>query len=225
MLYNYIKQKIKTIYVNKYSEFPNSIIIFQRKNNKGKETKIFLSCKKNNKNLIYLIIPNIEEENKHRDMNTKSFDTNDFEINSFCHFQINSDNHDDNTAKCSKGDKNYENEINANIIFIYDNQENNDANNIDYFLAGGYDIKTNKSMIKLYKIISENNSFEVRLKDILNINLENIDDFVGPIINIVQANDNNILATTSNGNIHSFSSKYIFEKKWIFQFNYLNFWI
>ena len=185
------------------------LLYFKEKTIREKKQKYLSLAKKNNENIILLIIPNIEEENRHRDMDMQSFDTNNFEISSFCHFQINSDNQDDSTDNCSKGDKIYENEINANIIFIYDNQENNDANNFDYFLAGGYDIKTNKSIIKLYKIISENNPFEVRLKDILNINLENIDDFVGPITNIIQTNDKNIFATTSNGNIHSFSSKYI----------------
>lgn len=85
------------------------------------------------------------------------------------------------------------------------NDENNKKDN-DYFLVGGYDSINNQGLIKLYKIIYDNNHIEnVKIEFMQNVS--NLSMFKFPINCIIQSSKNGeIIASSWDGTVNLFTS-------------------
>ena len=203
-------KKIKGYFFSTYSYSLSEI-----RNNKNKEeTKILFACKKynyiKNKNGILLIIPYLKNG---REMFDYFYETGNFEVYCICQISNKKEEsnnkqtknlHRINTQKSSEINSN-SSQINNNIIRIthYDNVE------ISYFLAGGFDIIKKHPLIKLYKLSIIKRIFkekiEIEIEFIQDIEVENGENYVGPIICIIQSdNFRNILAVDLNGVIHTY---------------------
>ena len=80
----------------------------------------------------------------------------------------------------------------------------------DYVLVGGFDSEKYKGCIKLFKIIYDDISFKNKTEFIQDI--EVYDKIKGPVSCIIQEKyslDKNILVSSWDGNIYSFSGPYI----------------
>ncbi len=148
-------------------------------------------------------------------MTSEFYDTIDFEIYSFCHFQINLDNNSDNSTRNKSKKSNNDKYIDNSEIVISvgdDVKKNNEDNIIEYFLASGININTKKLIMILYKLIFNNKLYKIQFEEIQKLELNNIESNDGPFTNIIQAknkNNNNIFITNQGEKIHLF--QYIFK--------------
>ena len=158
-----------------------------KSNNKPNDNKILLcACKKylkKQKNGI-LLINNINEifSNKKKEKYLKFYNTNNFEVHCFCQLSI--------------------------LAELYILKNSNVFLKTVYFLVGGFDNKKRKGIIKLFKIIKEENEI-YNIKMIQDINIEDekgsFKGFNKPISCITQSNVGNILITCWDGNVYSLS--------------------
>ena len=143
--------------------------------------KKYLKCQRNGILLVNINVKNGEKET----MKYFFYDTGFFEIYCFCQ------------------------------IFILDKTNNKvlDDKKIiigtDYFLVGGFEKKKGKGIIKLYKIINNQNFLETKIEFIQDITFgknNKFKGFKGPITNIIQTKNNgHLLITCWDGNVYLFS--------------------
>ena len=179
-------------YSFKTSRYNLSLISIPSKYKKNEDDKLlFCACKKyikGSKNGILLL--KLEIHNQIIVVKDKKFlNTKNFEVHCFCPIMKN------------------------NKIVI----ETNNIIEADYIFVGGFDSDTKEGTIKLYKIIYNEDYKKINLEFITNIsfekykennenNLEEFKGFRGDINCIIQTKDNeNILMSSSDGNIYSFS--------------------
>ena len=161
----------------------NGLALIPREENKSKNKILLCACKKylkNQKNGILVV--NIELNDNIIIRKYHLYNTKEFEV--YCLCQI----------------KNINNE---NIL-------NNIGEYTDYFLVGGFNKRKKKGIIKLYKVIFDNNNFNNKIEyieDIFIDNNNNFKGFKGPISCIVQDNSGNFIITCWDGNVLLFSLK------------------
>ena len=156
----------------------------QEKEEKESSQKILLSaCKKyikKQKNGILLIKMDLKND----EFSNIFYDTGNFEVMCFCQIL--------NVQKTGY--------IFKNDVIVY---------NTEYFLAGGFNKKKGKGVIKLYKIIYNDNFLETKIEYIQDIEPELKDDFKGfnkPISCIIHSKKTgNLYISCWNGNIYSFN--------------------
>ena len=156
----------------------------QEKEVKESSHKILLSaCKKyikKQKNGILLIKMDLKND----EFSNIFYDTGNFEVMCFCQIL--------NVQKTGY--------IFKNDVIVY---------NTEYFLAGGFNKKKGKGVIKLYKIVYNDNFLETKIEYIQDIEPELKDDFKGfnkPISCIIQSKKTgNLYISCWNGNIYSFN--------------------
>jgi hypothetical protein len=159
----------------------NGLALIPREENKSKNKILLCACKKylkNQKNGILVV--NIELNDNIIIKKYHLYNTKEFEV--YCLCQI----------------KNINNE---NIL-------NNIGEDTDYFLVGGFNKRKKKGIIKLYKVIFDNNNFNNKIEyieDIFIDNNNNFKGFKGPISCIVQDNSGNFIITCWDGNVLLFS--------------------
>ena len=152
--------------------------------------KILLcACKKylpQQKNGILLI--NISGLKGGGTLKMQFYNTKDYEVYCFCPILI----------------VNNENPINGEI----NNKEKIKLINTDYFLVGGFDIEKAEGIIRLYKVIYEENIDDIKIEYIQDINIEEkngFEGFDGPISCIIQSTIiGNIIVTCWDGNVYLF---------------------
>ena len=204
------KKKINKINLYFFSKYSNSISEIPNARNE-KETKILFACKeynsKKNKNGILLIIPYLKDS---LEMVKYFYPTDNFEVYCFCPIankkeeannNLTKNRHRINTQKNTE-DNSYSGQINNNRIRI-----NRYYNTIEFshFLAGGFDIKQKKPLIKLYRLSFNNTTLEPEIEKIQDIEIENKENCNRPIIRIMQSeNFGEILAINSNGDIQAY---------------------
>ena len=106
-----------------------------------------------------------------------------------------------NTQKNTE-DNSYSGQINNNRIRI--NRYYN-AVECSRFLAGGFDNKQKKPLIKLYRLSFNNITLEPEIEKIKDIEIKNKENCNGPIICIMQSeNFGEILAINSNGDMQAY---------------------
>ena len=161
-------------------------------NNKLDYKVLLCACKKYNnerKNGILLILLNYINIRQKLDISYKYFyDTGNFEVFCFCQI-VNINN---------------ENPINGNIF----EKENIKIINTNYFLVGGFHKDRRQGMIKLFKLVY-NNNFEnikiVYIQDIKFVNNNEFKGFDGPISSIIQSEIfGNIMVSCWDENIYLF---------------------
>ena len=195
IIFNKISKKFTEIkgYSFLLSKNNLSIISIPDKYNKTKNDKLlFCACKKyfnSQKNGILLLKLKIIDNSISETY--KIFDsTGNFEVHCFCNiFKVNNNNKTDNMKK--------------------------EIENTEYILIGGYDINKRKGLIKLYKIIYNEDIERIKIeyiqdiqigKDIKNINSKSFKGFKKPITCIKQSEENeNLLISSFDGNIYLFS--------------------
>ena len=204
------KNKIKKINLYFFSKYLNSISEIPNARNE-KETKILFACKeynsKKNKNGILLIIPYLKDS---LEMVKYFYPTDNFEV--YCFYPIENkkeeannnltkNRHRINTQKNTE-DNSYSGQINNNRIRI--NRYYN-AVECSRFLAGGFDNKQKKPLIKLYRLSFNNITLEPEIEKIKDIEIKNKENCNGPIICIMQSeNFGEILAINSNGDMQAY---------------------
>ena len=166
-----------------FNTSPNSLILIEHKfkNNNKKDKNVNESIK-----LLLCGCTKYLREQKNgilivapnqKKIKNNFYETGDFEVFCFCLLQKN------NTM----------------------NDENNKKDN-DYFLVGGYDSINNQGLIKLYKIIYDNNHIEnVKIEFMQNVS--NLSMFKFPINCIIQSSKNGeIIASSWDGTVNLFTS-------------------
>ena len=166
-----------------FNTSPNSLILIEHKfkNNNKKDKNVNESIK-----LLLCGCTKYLREQKNgilivapnqKKIKNNFYETGDFEVFCFCLLQKN------NTM----------------------NDENNKKDN-DYFLVGGYDSINNQGLIKLYKIIYDNNHIEnVKIEFMQNVS--NLSMFKYPINCIIQSSKNGeIIASSWDGTVNLFTS-------------------
>ena len=168
----------------------NGLCLIESTNIKLDNKILLCACKKYNeerKNGILLIYLNYIDLKKKLDISYKYFyDTGSFEV--FCFCQISNVNN--------------ENPINGNIF----ENENIKIINTNYFLVGGFHFVRRQGMIKLFKIVYNNNFQNLKILNIQDIKFENNNEFKGfdgPISSITQSKMfGNIIVSCWDGNIY-----------------------
>ena len=165
-----------------------SIISIPDKYNNTKNNKIlFCACKKyikTQKNGILLLKLNIKDDDIK--IYKTFYSTGNFEVYCFC-----------NISKFN----------NSNNIFGKENENSY----TEYTLIGGYDSYKKKGLIKLYKIIYNEDIEKIKLEYIQDISIKNTNSkpfkgFKDPIYCMIQSKkDGNILIISYDGKIYSFS--------------------
>ena len=196
IIYNRIKKKI--VHEIKHYSFtlsPNNLCLISKeekvdlegkdeKDEKESNHKILLSaCKKyikKQKNGILLIKMDLKND----EFSNIFYNTGNFEVMCFCNIL--------NVQKTGY--------IFKNDVIIY---------KTEYFLAGGFNKKKGKGVIKLYKIIYKDNFLDSKIEYIQDIEPEMKDNFKGfnkPISCIIQSRKTgNLLISCWDGNIYSFT--------------------
>ena len=181
VLYNRLRRLI-IFGINGYSFIISSNGLSKIKKNEN--ITLLCACKKyikGQKNGILII--NYENGDKPK-INHFFYDTKNFEVYCFCQIFIK--------------DETY------NRILV----EKMEAIETDYFLVGGFELKRNKGMIKLYKIIYNKKFTETKIEYIQDIEIDqnnNFKGFKGPISSILQSKKNgNLLITSWDGNVYLF---------------------
>ena len=158
----------------------NGLSLISSKENKNK--LLLCACKKyisGQKNGILLV--NIQSEEKIK-ISYKFYNTNNFEVYCFCPIFVIKKN---------------------NNIF----EENKIKTKTDYFLVGGFESNKSKGIIKLYKIIYNQNFSKNKIEFIQNVainNNNNFKGFKGPISSIIQSSKGDIIITSWDKNIYLF---------------------
>ena len=98
----------------------------------------------------------------------------------------------------------------CNILYIINEDNSIDSYNTDYFLVGGFDQLIGKGVIKLYKLIYDDD-YQNKIEYIQDITFENdnngFNGFNGSVTCITQSkNTGELLITCSNGNVDLFSA-------------------
>ena len=166
-----------------FNTSPNSLILIEHKfkNNNKKDKNVNESIK-----LLLCGCTKYLREQKNgilivapnqKKIKNNFYETGDFEVFCFCLLQKNNTMSDENNKK--------------------DN---------DYFLVGGYDSANNQGLIKLYKIIYDNNHIEnVKIEFMQNVS--NLSMFKFPINCIIQSSKNGeIIASSWDGTVNLFTS-------------------
>ena len=166
-----------------FNTSPNSLILIEHKfkNNNKKDKNVNESIK-----LLLCGCTKYLREQKNgilivapnqKKIKNNFYETGDFEVFCFCLLQKNNTMSDENNKK--------------------DN---------DYFLVGGYDSINNQGLIKLYKIIYDNNHIEnVKIEFMQNVS--NLSMFKYPINCIIQSSKNGeIIASSWDGTVNLFTS-------------------
>ena len=166
-----------------FNTSPNSLILIEHKfkNNNKKDKNVNESIK-----LLLCGCTKYLREQKNgilivapnqKKIKNNFYETGDFEVFCFCLLQKNNTMSDENNKK--------------------DN---------DYFLVGGYDSINNQGLIKLYKIIYDNNHIEnVKIEFMQNVS--NLSMFKFPINCIIQSSKNGeIIASSWDGTVNLFTS-------------------
>lgn len=190
IIYNVTKNKI--IYEAKNYSFtisPNNLCLISIEKNKEKAEKesnlnlLFVACKKykkNQKNGILLI----KIDKKNEAFSNIFYNTKNFEVFCFCHIL---------------------NVIQTGYIFKNDVE----IHDTDYILVGGFDKAKGKGIMKLFKLlIDENNFLNTKLEYIQDIEMKykNNESFKGPISSICQSKKKgNLLISCWDGNIYLFT--------------------
>ena len=142
--------------------------------------------RKDDKNGILLL--KIKLSNDKGEKFEKFYDTKNFEVYCFCPIL--------ETGKKSYLEKN----------------DKAQANETEYFFVGGFDLDKNEGIIKLFKVIYDNEIEKIEIKYIRNIIVKKIlgskgryfEGFKGPISCIIQSSTGEILVTCYDGNVYSF---------------------
>ena len=149
------------------------------------ENKILLcACKKYlryQKNGILLINISLEENNNIKKI---FYNTRNFEVYCFCQINI----------------------LDKSNNYIF--EENIITHDTAYFLVGGFEKNKNRGMIKLFKILDNENFLETKIEYIQDIGIEKTSEFKGfkwPINHIIQKKKKlNLLISSMDGNIYVF---------------------
>ena len=199
IIYNRIKKKI--VYEIKNYSFtlsPNNLCLISKEEKVDKEEKekkyeneekessqkiLLAACKKyikSQKNGILLIKMDLKSD----EFSSIFYDTGNFEVMCFCHIL--------NVQKTGY--------IFKNDVIIY---------NTEYFLAGGFNKAKGNGVLKLYKIIYNDNFLETKIEYIQDIKPEMKEKFKGfnhPISCIIQSKKTgNLYISCWDGNIYSFT--------------------
>ena len=162
IFFNY-KTKTQLIEISEYSfvKSVNGLCLFNNNKNDSNRKILLCAChkyKKEQKNGILLV--NIEFKNGQINKIFDHFyDTGNYEVSCLCQISI------VNNENPIKGDVTNKN----NIIII----------NTDYFFVGGFDPDKRRGIIKLFKIIYDNDFSEIEIQYIQDIEFENNDEFNG----------------------------------------------
>ena len=187
IIYNSNSQKI----IKKFEGYSfvlksNGLSLMPREETKTKNKTLLCACKKydsNQKNGILLVNMQIDRFNQ---FNESFYDTGNFEVYCICPILKKGDNH----GKIL--------EIDYSIL-----------KDTDYFLAGGFDQNKSKGMIRLYKLVRNQNFKKTTIEYIKDIEIEkskNFNGFKKPITCMIQSKkDGNLLVTSWDGNVYLFS--------------------
>ena len=159
--------------------------------NKNNCHLLLFACKKYRKGdkngILYL---KLQLENKESKKFEKFYDTQNFEVYCFCPIL----------------------EIkNKNILGKNDKDQ---ANETEYFFVGGFDLDKKEGIIKLFKVIYDNEIEKIEIKYIRDIIIgekirkedpNSFKGFKGPISCIIQSSTGKILITCYDGNVYLFS--------------------
>ena len=184
IFYNIISDKFFHEIKN-YSFILSSNGLYLIKNKEELNGNILLcACKKymkGQKNGILLI--NLINSNIDMGISNYFYDTKNFEVYCFCQISI--------------IERKY---VLSNDVAIYETK---------YFLVGGFEKDKNRGIIKLYKIIYNQNFLETKIEYIQDIETKknsNFKGFKGPISSIIQSkNDGKIIISCLDGNIYLFT--------------------
>ena len=185
-----IKLILKEIEVKNYS-FTLSVnnCALMRIPNKNNDKLLLFACKKyrkGDKNGILLLKLQLYIDSKKKF--EKFYDTKNYEVYCFCPIlEIK------NEYSLKKSDK-------------------SQANETGYFFVGGFDINKNEGVIKLYKVIYDNEIEKIEIEYIQDIIVgkkkedpNSFKGFKGPISCIIQSSTGEILITCYDGNVYLFS--------------------
>lgn len=187
IIYNSNSQKI----IKKFEGYSfvlksNGLSLMPREETKTKNKTLLCACKKydsSQKNGILLVNMQIDRFNQ---FNESFYDTGNFEVYCICPILKKGDNH----GKIL--------EIDYSIL-----------KDTDYFLAGGFDQNKSKGMIKLYKLVRNQNFKKTTIEYIKDIEIEkskNFNGFKKPITCMIQSKkDGKLLVTSWDGNVYLFS--------------------
>ena len=157
--------------------------------NKNNDKLLLFTCKKyrkGDKNGILLLKLQLYIDSKKKF--EKFYDTKNYEVYCFCPIlEIK------NEYSLKKNDK-------------------SQANETGYFFVGGFDINKNEGVIKLYKVIYDNEIEKIEIEYIQDIIVgkkkedpNSFKGFKGPISCIIQSSTGEILITCYDGNVYLFS--------------------
>ena len=154
-----------------------------------KEKLLLVACKKylkDDKNGILLLKLQFYNDEKKE----KFYDTKNFEVYCFCPiFKI-------------------------ELKSLFTKIEKNQINETEYFLVGGFDIDKNEGLIKLYKVIYDDNIENIEIEYVLDIIVKkkigkdksgSFKGFKGHISCMIQSSIGEILLTCYDGNVYQFS--------------------
>ena len=188
----HLKRFLNEIEVNNYSFTLSENNCALMKIPKDKNCKLLLfACKKyrkDDRNGILLLKLKIYYDN--RKEFKKFYDTKNFEVYCFC--------------PILKID-------NKTILGRYDKTQ---AIETEYFFVGGFDLDKREGLIKLYKVIYDDEIEKIEIKFIQDIIIKkkigkkdsnNFNGFKGPISCIIQSSKGEILVTCYDGNVYLFS--------------------
>ena len=186
--YNFDNKINKSIEVSEQYTFNLSQNNLSFMNIEEKKEIIILLCAckkyiKNQKNGILLVTYNFNKNNKITNEFYEFYDTDSFEVYCFCPLSI-------------FEEKNIESE--------------NEIKKMNYFLVGGFEPDKSEGIIRLYKLINEEDKIKIEFIDddiIKNYEDNTFIGFKGPISCLIQAKKNGkILATSWDGNIYYFDA-------------------
>ena len=149
------------------SHSSNGLCLIDLEKIKGMNYKrkiLLCACEKNKKNGFLVLNMNLEQENYNEFCEHFFIETKGFEPHCFC--------------QISNVDNN--NPIDGQIY----KEENIDIDNTQYFLVGGFDPDKRIGCIKLYKIIYDIKNNKAKVKFLVDIITENIEEFHGFNMNI-----------------------------------------
>ena len=152
---------------------------------------LLVACKKyikNDKNGILLL--KLQFDKNELEKYEKFYDTKNFEVYCFCPI------------------------LKIEVTTVLENSNKGQINETEYFFVGGFDQDKNEGLIKLYKVIYDDEIKNIEIKYIQDIIIEKkigkedskcFKGFKGPISCIIQSSMGEILVTSYDGNVYSFS--------------------
>ena len=186
------KKFIKEIEVVNYSiTLSENNCSLMRIPNRNNCKLLLFACKKyrkSDKNGILLL--KIQLNNDNGKKFEKFYDTKNFEVYCFCPI------------------------LEIKYKKLLENNDKAQANETGYFFVGGFDLGKNEGLIKLYKVIYDNEIEKIEIKYIRDIiigkkirkeDTNSFKGFKGPISSIIQSSTGKILVTCYDGNVYLFS--------------------